>query len=453
MSKRVHLVGIGGAGMSAIARVLHERGDLVTGSDRTMSPYARALEAAGVQVVLGHAGENVAGAELVIATSAVPDTNIELQTARELGIPVLRRNQFLPQLMQGRREVAVAGTHGKTTTSGMIAWILDQSGLAPGFIVGGMLGNFGSNARLGLGKAFVIEADEYDRAFLGLSPDIAVITNLEHDHPDCYPTFEDVRGAFRTFVEQVQDLLIVCLDDPGAASMRRDGLARLTYGLTPEADWYAEEIRPNAAGGMDFLVLRRGKLLGLARNRLPGEHNVRNSLAGLAVADSMGVSFSEARKALTEYSGAGRRFEVIGEARGIVVIDDYAHHPTEIKATLAATKTRYPQSQIWAIFQPHTYSRIKTLRAAYTNAFEDADHVLVTDIFAARETPDEKVTGDWLAGQLEHDDARHVADYADLVELLLQEVPRDSVVVILSAGDANQVAREYLSVLGKHEEG
>ncbi len=453
MSTRVHLVGIGGAGMSAIARVLHERGDVVTGSDRTMSPYARALEAAGVQVVLGHAGENVVGADMVIATSAVPDTNVELETARSMGIPVLRRNQFLPQLMQGRREVAVAGTHGKTTTSGMIAWLLDQAGLAPGFIVGGMLGNFGSNARLGLGQAFVIEADEYDRAFLGLTPNVAVITNLEHDHPDCYPTLQDVRAAFITFVKQVQDLLVVCLDDPGAASLHRDGLPRLTYGTHTEADWRAEEIRPNPAGGMDFLVLRRGHLLGLARNRLPGEHNVRNSLAALAVADFMGVSFSDARKALTEYSGAGRRFEVVGEASGIVVIDDYAHHPTEIMATLAAAKTRYPGKQVWAIFQPHTYSRVKTLRAAYSHAFGDADHVLVTEIFAAREEPDENVTGAWLADQLDHADARHVPHYPDLVNLLVQEVQADSVVVILSAGDANQVAQEYLSVLGKHEGG
>ncbi len=327
--------------MSAIARVLAEQGESVSGSDQAVSAYSEALEALGVPIAYGHTAENITGADLVLVSSAVPDTNPEVVAARQAGVPVMRREVFLAQLTAPYQVIAAAGTHGKTTTTGLIAWILSEAGLDPSFIVGGVLLDFGSNAHAGSGKAFVIEADEYDRAFLGLRPDVAVVTSVEHDHPDCFPTPEDFRQAFEQFAAQVQRTLIVCADDPAAAALPT-AARRVTYGLAPEADWRAEEIRANGVGGCDFLVLHRGQVVGLVRTRLPGDHNVRNTLAALAVAEELGVPFVTARQALTGYRGASRRSEVIGEAGGVVVLDDYAHHPSEIRATLAGLTPALP---------------------------------------------------------------------------------------------------------------
>jgi UDP-N-acetylmuramate--alanine ligase len=447
MTRRVHFVGIGGAGLSAIAHVLHDRGEHVSGSDRAMSAYARALEAAGVQVFLGHDGSNVAGSDLVIASSAVPDSNVELVMARQIGIPVLRRKAFLTELTADYETVAVAGTHGKTTTTGLIAWILDQAGYDPSFIVGGLLGDFGVNGKAGTGRHFIIEADEYDRAFLGLHPKIAVITNVEYDHPDCYPTMDDLYQAFYEFIGQVRETLVVCTSGPGTDSLKREGLSCITYGLESGADWRAEDVRPNAAGGMDFLAVHQEELLGLVRTRLPGRHNVENALAALAVTHELGVPFVNARHALTSFHGAGQRFEVLGKERGVTMVDDYAHHPTEIRATLATARLRFPKAEIWAVFQPHTYSRIQALMAAYITAFHDADHVIVTDVFGARETPDGVISGAYLAGQIDHPDVEHIQDFKMLAEHLAECVRVGDVVVTLSAGDANQVGKLLLELL------
>jgi UDP-N-acetylmuramate--alanine ligase len=433
--------------------VLLERGEIVSGSDQAVSPFSEALEAAGVQVRYGHRAENVAGADLVVVSSAVAEDNPEVVAARQLGIPVQRRKVFLGELTAGSQTIAVAGTHGKTTTSGLIAWFLDQAGLSPTFIVGGMLEDFGTNARAGTGPHFVIEADEYDRAFLALRPSVAVITSVEHDHPDCYPTVEDVLAAFREFAGRVQDLLLVCLDDPGAASLAPSGILRLTYGLGGQADWRAEEIRPNAAGGSDFLALRQGGLLGLVRTRLPGDHNVLNVLAALAVADHLGLTFADTRRALTEFHGAGRRFEVVAEEAGVWVIDDYAHHPSEIRATLAAARQRYPQAEVWAVFQPHTYSRTRALLEGFARAFDDADHVVVTEIFASRERPDPAMSGRQVAERMKHRDARFIPELPEAARYLQDHVQAPAVVVTLSAGDGNQVGKLLLEGLSAGEGG
>jgi len=445
MSRRVHLVGIGGAGLSAIARVLHERGDAVTGSDQAISSFSQALETAGIPVSYGHRAENVAGADLVVVSSAVPAENVEVIAAERAGIPVVRRNTFLAELTAGSETIAVAGTHGKTTTTGLIARLLEIAGLEPTFIVGGILEDFGTNARAGKGRHFVIEADEYDRAFLALHPSIGVITSVEHDHPDCYPTPAEFHQAFEAFAAQVTDLLVVCRDDPGAFSLAPAGMRRLSYGLNPEADWRAEEIRANAAGGSDFLVLRRGELLGLARNRLPGVHNVVNSLAALAAADAVGVSFADGRRALTEFHGTARRFQMIGEVEGVCVIDDYAHHPTEIRATLAAARQRYPQTEIWAVFQPHTYSRTRALLEAFAASFSDANHVIVTEVFASREAPDPEVSGRLIVERMMHPEARFIPLLAEAAESVLSRLKAPAVVVTLSAGDGNEVGKEVLA--------
>lgn len=447
MSRTVHFVGIGGSGLSAIAHVLHDQGDRVTGSDKAFSNYSENLARAGVQIFKGHSAGQVEGVDLVIASSAIPENNVELQAARAAGIPVLHRRQFLSDLTANYETIAVAGTHGKTTTSGMLAWILECAGMDPSFIVGGTLPDFGANGKAGGGKHFVVEADEYDNAFLGLSPRIGVVTNIEHDHPDLFPTYEDVREAFQAFADRISGILITCADDAGAQSLQTGQLVHQSYGFDPDANWSAEEVRANSAGGMDFLAIQDGKLHGLVRTRLPGMHNVLNTLAGLTVAGHLGIPFDTTREALTRYHGAGQRFEILGEQGGVTVIDDYAHHPTEIRATLATARIRYPDATIWAVFQPHTYSRIRALMAAYISAFSDADHVIVTEVFAAREELDTDMTGEKIAGEIEHPDVQFIGGFDGIHEHLLKHVKASDVVVILSAGNANQVGRMLLEVL------
>jgi UDP-N-acetylmuramate--alanine ligase len=329
--------------------------------------------------------------------------------------------------------------------------LLNAAGLSPSFIVGGILTDFGTNARAGGGVPFVIEADEYDRTFLGLRPSIAVVTNVEHDHPDCYPTFGDFREAFETFSRQVEDLLVVCLDDPVSASLGPAWLPKITYGLSEGADWQADEVRSNAAGGSDFLVMKHGETLGLIRSRLAGIHNVRNVLAALAVGDHLGAEFKTAREAVTEFRGVARRFEVIGEVAGVTVIDDYAHHPTEVRATLQAARQRFPESPIWAVFQPHTYSRVRTLMEDFEDAFSEADHVILTEIYAARETPDPSLSGARLTDQINHRDVRFCQELPQAAEYLLHHVDPGSVVITMSAGDGNLVGQMLLQDIEARE--
>ncbi|MGD8730382.1 MAG: UDP-N-acetylmuramate--L-alanine ligase [Anaerolineales bacterium] len=451
MNGPFHLVGIGGAGMSAIAKVLVGQGKKVTGSDQNESIYTQGLEKMGIDISIGHDAKNLREASVIVASSAIPEDNIELVAARGKGIPVLRRREFWPQLLQGKRVVAIAGTHGKTTTTGLIAWMLDHADRAPSFIVGGTLLDFETNALAGDGDVFVLEADEYDRAFLGINPDIAVITNIEHDHPDSYPTFESFRTAFETFAASVTETLITCQEDPEAAALTTKAIQRVRYGFSDAADWYAADLRPNTAGGTDFLVFRDDETLGLARSRLPGPHNVLNSLAAFAAVDTLGLGFSEARDALTDYRGVSRRFEVLGERSNITVVDDYAHHPTEIVATLESAVERFPEGRIWAVFQPHTYSRIKALEQDFRRAFGAADQVLVMDVFAARESGNSIISGEVIAANIDHPHVRYSGDIANTVDLLSREVTAGDVVVTLSAGDGNKVGMLLLEKIQASE--
>ncbi len=452
--KHAHFVGIGGAGLSAIAKVLLESGWRVSGSDQQLSPLAQALAAQGARVDAGHAAAHVDGADLVVISSAVPADNVEVQAARARGVPVLKRADFLGELMTDRAGVAVAGTHGKTTTTGLIAFMLDRAGLDPTFIVGGVLVDYGTNARAGAGRPFVIEADEYDHMFLGLRPAVAVVTNVEHDHPDVYPTVREMQEAFRAFADLLppDGLLVACARDTYARRLiderRAAGRPALVYGLRREDDFRADSLQLNSAGGYDFLVVRRGATLGLARNRLPGEHNVLNSLAALAVADHFGVDFNVARNALADYRGAGRRFEVKGEAHGVTVVDDYAHHPTEIKATLAAARRRFAARPLWVMFQPHTYSRTRALLADFATAFTDADHVIVVDIFRSRETLDPTITAQDIVRRMQHRDAHYVPTLAEAADALTASLKAGDVLLTLGAGDSDWVAAEVLRRLG-----
>jgi len=465
MKRHVHLIGIGGTGLSAIARLLLERGDSVSGSDRSFSPLARALQAAGAQVYTGHRAENISGADLVVRSSAVPDDNPEVVAARQAGIPVLKRAGFLGQLMDGCQEIAIAGTHGKTTTTAMIAWVLRALDRDPSYIIGGVSANLGNNAHAGRGADFVIEADEYDRMFLGLNPSIAVVTNVEHDHPDCFPTPQDYYQAFEGFVDRItpEGILLACNDDPGArrllsaraAQGRRVG----SYGLgawlgQPHPVYYAVKLARNTLGGFSFGVVcgpnqARTQALEIPVGlQVPGEHNVRNALAAIGVADLLGLPLAAVAQALAEFRGAGRRFELRGEARGITVIDDYAHHPTEIRATLAAARSRYPDRRIWAVWQPHTYSRTRALLADFAFSFEDADRVLITPIYAAREDPPEDgFNSGSLASAMDHPDVHLAPDLDQAAAFLLGQLQPGDVLLVLSAGDADQISTRVLDSL------
>ncbi len=456
----VHLIGIGGSGLSAIARLLLESGYEVTGSDQAASSFGRDLQASGVRVYSGHAAENVRGADWVVKSSAIPDDNVEVQAARQRGIPVFKRAEFLGKLMTDKLGIAVAGTHGKTTTSAMIAWVLSVLGRDPSFIVGGTLNNYGVNARAGQGNTFVVEADEYDRTFLGLKPRIEVITNVEHDHPDIYPSFRDMLKAFEKFVDLLpgDGTLIASAENEGSAQMllaaRRNGRNVVAYSLQSEMtinspQWMqAQNAAPNEHGGFSFNALTN-----LARTedapvhvelQIPGEHNVRNALAALSVMAVMGLSLRNSAAALGEFRGTGRRFQVLGEKHGIVVIDDYAHHPTEIRATLAAARIRYPGRRIWAVWQPHTYSRTKTLFYDFTRAFGDADRVLVTDVYRSREA-EEDFSAAEVVSAMAHGAARYSGSLEETTQYLLENLKAGDVMLVLSAGDADEVSAKVLA--------
>lgn len=468
--KQVHFIGIGGTGLSAIARVLLERGYVVTGSDRFMSPMAKSLLTDGVHIEISHRAENLAGAQVVVRSSAVPDDNVEVLAAREKGIPVVKRSEFLGSLMEGYYGIAVAGTHGKTTTTAMVAWILTYMGLDPSYIVGGTLNNTGKNAHAGKGQAFVIEADEYDHMFLGLRPQLAVITNIEHDHPDCYPTEADFFNAFDEFARQVgsDGTLLICLNDRNAARLvgiaKQRGQKVYSYAVEDTnvdapgkaADYVAQDLKANPSGGMSWKMVSSliesdyHKEIDL---RVPGKHNVQNALVSMALAHQMQLPLEQAAQALTLFSGTGRRFEVRGEVDGIVVIDDYAHHPTEIKATLDAARSCYPANKIWVVWQPHTYSRTRLLFDEFINSFEQADHVVITGIYAAREMePDDGFSSNALVAAMKHPDVRYMADFSEISTYLAGVMQPGDVLLVLSAGDADQISTKVHELLKERSE-
>ncbi len=449
--QRVHLIGIGGTGLSAIARLLAERGVSVSGSDRTLSPLASELIAAGIAVSIGHDAQNIAGADLVVRSSAVPDDNPEVLAAREAGIPVLKRAEFLEQLLEGKRVVAVAGTHGKTTTTAMLAWALTSLGLEPSYIIGGVSRNLGSNAHAGGGDFFVIEADEYDRMFLGLRPHLAVVTYLEHDHPDCYPTPQSYRAAFEEFTGLIQPggALITCSDQRETFELAfavPQGVEARTYGLDTPAHYRITDGQPNPRGGFSGAVFHQGALLEQLDLQVPGRHNLANALAALAAVHTLGLDVPGAVAALNAFEGSGRRFEVLGEANGITVIDDYAHHPTEIRATLAAARARFPQRRIWAVWQPHTYTRTLALMDAFRTAFTDADRVIVTEIYAAREKT-EPFSAQVVVSGMAHPHAEFIAGLDEVARHLLAHLLPGDVLLVLSAGDADRISAGVLAHL------
>lgn len=450
---QIHLVGIGGAGMSAIARVLAGRGYRVTGSDLNRNAQTDDLAAAGIAVYPGHSADYINEADMLVVSAAIPSGNDELVAARAKGLPVLKRAELVGQLMTGSMGIAIAGTHGKTTTTGMIAHMLLENDLDPTVILGGTLPELGGNGRFGRGPHFVVEADEYDYMFLGLQPTIAVITNVEHDHPDIFPTRTAYIDAFRKFMALLppDGRLFVCGDDPGV----RDLLVEFptpfpkirTYGFGDDdrhVDVVALNSRPNQMGGTDFVVMMDGQTAGLARIRLPGAHNVLNALAAIAVGLDLGIDFAQICRALASFGGVQRRFQVIGEVAGVTVIDDYAHHPTEIKATLAAARQRYPGRRLWAIWQPHTFSRTRLLASEFAESFTEADRVIALDIYRSRESDDLGVSTGDVVSRMKQPPVVHLPTHDNAVTYLLERINPGDVVLTLGAGDVNLVGERVL---------
>lgn len=457
-SLRVHLIGIGGAGLSAIASVLLDMGLQVSGSDRQPGALLQRLAEHGAQIVIGQRAENLTERppaerpDVVLISSAVDAQNPERRAAEALGIPVVKRNEFLPALLAGRRVIAIAGTHGKTTTTAMTVQALRRGGIACGYIIGSEVPGLGNGAG-GTAPEFVIEADEYDHMFLGLHPLIAVITNVEWDHPDCYPTPASFRRAFMQFTDTVDrnGLIVACSDDEGVrrvmAYAPSRGPRRITYGLNETADLRALNVRSLPGQGVEADLVWWHAPKGKLELAVPGVHNVRNALAALAVGVSCGVSMDCALEALHSYQGSARRFEWKGEVGGVTVIDDYAHHPTEIEATLNAARRRYPDRRIWAVFQPHTFSRTQRMLYRMGESFDAADRVIVTDIYPAREVDDGSVHARDLVAASPHPAILYIGALEDVAAYLAEHVTPGDVVMTLGAGDGYKVGEWLLERL------
>ncbi len=455
-----HFIGIGGTGLSAIARVLLERGEEVSGSDRTRSILTDHIQNAGARVHIGHAPEYVRGADVVVRSSAVPEDNVEILAARQAGIPVLKRSDYIGNMLQNLLTVAVAGAHGKTTTTSMLVWVMHNLGFNPGFIVGGEVANLGVNAAAGGGEYFVIEADEYDYMFWGLHPTIAVVTNIDHDHPDCFPTPVDFALAFEGFVDRITSdgSLVACLDDPGAAHLLAYAGSQqrhwLSYGIDDlEADYKAVNLRSWPETGYSFTVTRGDDPVTEINLQVPGIHNVRNALAAVVSADLLNMDLAEVGEVLSSFTGAGRRFDIQGEAAGVLVVDDYGHHPTEIKAVLQAARSRYPERRIWAVWQPHTYSRTLRWLPNFAGAFSQADRVIVSGVYAARENQPENFSLDEIAEAIYSSEAHAIQDLSAISAYLLAHLKENDVVIVFSAGDAPQISQDVLAGLRRREAG
>jgi UDP-N-acetylmuramate--alanine ligase len=445
----VHFIGIGGIGMSGIAEVLLNLGYPVSGSDLKAGPATERLARLGARIYEGHAAEHVRGAKVVVYSSAVPASNPELQEARRLGLPVIPRGEMLAELMRLKFGIAVAGSHGKTTTTSMIATILCEAGLDPTVVVGGRAALMGgSNARVGKSEFLVVESDESDRSFLKLSPILAVVTNIDREHVDCYPSLEDTRAAFLEFVNRVPfyGAAVLCLDDENVVRILPQVNRRvITYGASPQADLCAAQIACGP-GGSTFELRRNGEALGSFSLPAPGPHNVLNATAAAAVALELGIAAERIRASLAGFTGVERRFQLRGTEAGITVVDDYGHHPTEIRATLEAARLG-GWERIHVLFQPHRYTRTQQLLDEFARSFHQADAVYVLDVYAASEAPIEGVTGEAVAERIRafgHRQALYAGTLERAAELALANARRGDLILTLGAGNVWQAGEMIL---------
>lgn len=452
----VHFVGIGGVGMSGIAEVLLSQGFEVRGSDQREGESVVRLRGLGAQIFIGHDASQVEGADVLVRSTAVSEDNPEVVAARQLQIPVIRRAEMLAELMRLKDGVAVAGSHGKTTTTSMVGRVLQHAGLDPTLVIGGRVDSLGgSNARHGGGSLLVAEADESDGSFNLLAPTLAIITNIDAEHLDHYGTQERLEAAFVEFANRVPfyGFAVLCLDDP---TLRRcmPGVERavVTYGLSRHARYRAEDIQPDGLR-VRFRVLVDGEPEGEVCLGMPGTHNVLNALAAFAVARELGVSADDCRQALQDFSGVQRRFTVRGQVGGVTWIDDYAHHPVEIEATLAAAESAFPDGKIHAVFQPHRYSRLVSLLDGFAGAFHRADRVVVCPVYAAGEAAQAGCAPEDIARALRAQGARDVVAVAELSRALdaVADAQPGDVVITLGAGDVGQLCREALARGGSDE--
>lgn len=457
----IHMVGIGGIGMSGIAEILIRKGFKVTGSDGSASENTDRLKRMGATIYLGHAPENIEGADVVVYTSAVKaEDNIETKTALDRQIPVIKRAEMLAELMRMKFGIGIAGTHGKTTTTTITGLVVQSGGFDPTIIVGGRVHSFDkTNAVVGSGDIIIVEADEFDRTFLKLTPSLAVITNIDADHMDIYSDIEDIKQSFTEFANKVPfyGAVVICLDDPMVRSIIPNIKRRtLTYGTTPQAQLRATDIKSSEMHS-EFTVSYKGDNLGRIQIAAPGEHNVRNALASIGIGLELNIPFDKISKGISKFSGVFRRYQIKTMSDEIIVVDDYAHHPTEIQATLGATRKGWPHRRIVAVFQPHLYSRTQQLYKEFGLSFFDAEVLIVTDVYPSREKPIEGVTGKIIADTAKdfgHQGVHYVANKTELPAKLKEIVKHGDIVITMGAGDIYKYGELFVEALKskqKHE--
>ena len=449
--QHIHLVGIGGIGMSGIAQVLLTLGYKVTGSDLKKSAVTAQLVKRGASVAIGHGAENIGDAHVVVVSSAVHDDNPEVVAARKKGIPVVPRAEMLAELMRLKYGIAIAGTHGKTTTTSLVATILASAGFDPTIIIGGKVNNFGTNARLGRGEFLVAEADESDRSFLKLTPTIAVVTNIDPEHMENYRDFEHVRETYVSFVNKVPfyGVVVICSDHPETRNLRGKIERRvITYGIK-EGDFTAGEIN-HKDGVLQFEVFFRGKLLGAATLATPGRHNVQNALASIAVASELEIPFAKIKKGLAKFKGIERRFQILLKKKGLpMVISDYAHHPREIEAVIKSARDGWPLRRVVCVIQPHRYTRLSSLFGDFVRTLAEPDVVVILPVYPAGEPPIEGVSGnklyqDLLAARARSRPTMYFEDVRELFKGVRKTALEDDIILFLGAGDIWKTAKEFI---------
>jgi len=448
-SQHAHFIGIGGIGMSGIAEILLSLDMKVSGSDLRRGPVTDRLASLGATIYEGHQAGNVSGATVVVTSSAVGAANPEVLEAHARKIPVIQRAEMLAELMRLKYGIAIAGMHGKTTTTSMVASVLSAGGLDPTVVVGGRVDALGSNARLGTTQYLVAEADESDRSFLKLSPILAVVTNLDREHMDCYRDMADVEHAFLDFMDKVPfyGAVTACLDNPQLAAILPRARRRVfTYGTAPEADFRLEFLVAGEGRFARFQVVTREGPLGPFELHVPGRHNVLNATAAVAVARQLEVPEEKIAEGLNNFRGVDRRFQQRGQVRGVTVVDDYGHHPTEIRATLAAAR-ECGHKRVFVVFQPHRYTRTLDLLEEFSGAFRDADTVIVLPIYAASEEPIPGVTAERLAGRIQGPAVHFAPEFADAVLLVVTQVREGDLILTLGAGNVSQLAPQILAAL------
>lgn len=452
--KNIHFVGIGGIGMSGIAEVLINLGYRVSGSDRVLSDVTEHLSGIGATVVAGHTPQNLQDADVLVYSSAVTPENPEVQEAYRRKIPVIKRAEMLAELMRLKFGIAIAGTHGKTTTTSLAGAVLTEGGLDPTLIIGGKVRSLKTNAKLGDSEFLVAEADEFDKSFLRLIPTIAVITNVEPDHLDCYDDLDDLKNSFITFANKVPfyGRVIVCLDNPGVQEILSKIQRRLTtYGFNKQADIQASAVKHSEKGvsfDVNFMKYKMGRI----QLNIPGEHNVLNALAGIGVGLELDIPFEKIKKGLERFTGVNRRFEVKGIFNNILLVDDYAHHPTEISATLLGARKGWPKRRIVGIFQPHLYSRTRDFYMEFARAFFQVDVLFVTDVYPAREEPIPGIDGNLIAEtarNLGHREVYFIRDKKEVAEAVSKVMQPNDLVITIGAGDIWKVNEELFKILKK----